>query len=108
MEDPDAKSGTFVHWVVWGIDPVTGQLPEQILPAGTREGSNGARRLGYTGPCPPQGDGPHRYRFTLYAVDKPVSVAIGATAAELRNAIRGTVIASEAGRSLRALSGLHL
>jgi hypothetical protein len=93
MDDPDAPSGTFVHWVAWGIDPEAGALPEQAIPAGVVQGSNGTGSATYLGPCPPPGDGPHRYRFTVFAVDEPVELASGAPAAELRDAIAGTVVA---------------
>ena len=26
---------------------------------------------GYGGPCPPKGDAPHHYHFTIFAVDTP-------------------------------------
>jgi Raf kinase inhibitor-like YbhB/YbcL family protein len=86
LEDPDAPSGTFVHWVAWGIDPTAGALPEETLPDGVIEGDPS-----YLGPCPPPGD-PHRYRFTLYALDAPIELEAGvATIADLRAAIKGTV-----------------
>ena len=96
MDDPDAVVGTFVHWVAWGIDPATRRLPEQVVPAGVVEGANGAGRPGYLGPCPPPADGPHHYRITLYALDAPPDVAAGtATAADLRAAMRGHILAED-------------
>jgi Raf kinase inhibitor-like YbhB/YbcL family protein len=88
-EDPDAPGGTFVHWVAWGIDPAGGVL----LPdggAGTL-GQNGFGKLGYGGPCPPPGHGPHHYEFTLYALDASVDLEPGATIDDLRSAIDGHV-----------------
>jgi len=94
MEDPDARVGTFVHWVAWGIDPTARRLPEQTLPAGVVEGASGTGKPGYFGPCPPPPDGPHRYRITTYALDAAPDVAAGsATAADLRAAIKGHVLA---------------
>lgn len=94
MEDPDAPVGTFVHWVVWGIDPTARRLPEETLPAGVVQGASGAGRPGYLGPCPPPADGAHRYRITTYALDAPPHVAAAtATAADLRAAIKGHVLA---------------
>jgi Raf kinase inhibitor-like YbhB/YbcL family protein len=92
VDDPDAPSGTFVHWVAWNIDPKGGQLPEQNVPAGVVQGTNSLRTDKYFGPCPPRGDDPHHYRFTLYALAKAPSVATGATAGELRAAIAGDVL----------------
>ena len=94
MEDPDARVGTFVHWVAWGIDPVKHRLPEQTLPAGVIEGASGTGQPGYFGPCPPPSDGAHRYRITTYALDAAPDVAAGATAADLRAAIKGHVLAT--------------
>jgi Raf kinase inhibitor-like YbhB/YbcL family protein len=92
VDDPDAPSGTFVHWVAWNIDPTAGELPEQHVPAGVVQGSNSGGSQKYLGPCPPRGDEPHHYRFTLYALSKAPTVSAGATAAELRAAIRSDVL----------------
>jgi Raf kinase inhibitor-like YbhB/YbcL family protein len=92
VDDPDAPSGTFVHWVAWNIDPGAGELPEQNVPDGVVQGSNSLRTQTYLGPCPPRGDDPHHYRFTLYALSKAPSVAAGTTADELRAAIKPDVL----------------
>jgi hypothetical protein len=93
VDDPDAPAGTFVHWVAWGIDPASGRIPEQLVPAGIREGRAGTGRVEYVPPCPPGGDGTHGYRFTLYALSRAPDVAEGATERQLRRAIRGSVLA---------------
>src|SRR5690349_20194258 len=72
-DDPDAPGGTFTHWVVYNIPAKvahlpTGIPPQDTLPNGIRQGTNGQQKLGYAGPCPPPGDAPHRYRFRLYAL----------------------------------------
>jgi Raf kinase inhibitor-like YbhB/YbcL family protein len=64
MDDPDAPSGVFDHWVVWNIRP-TELIKENSLP-GT-SGKNSTGKSGYTGPCPPSGT--HRYFFKVYALD---------------------------------------
>lgn len=92
MEDPDAPSGTFVHWVLWGLAPTVHELDEGVVPSGAHQGANGAGGRGYTGPCPPKGDAAHHYVFTLYALSKPVSVPDGARIDELRSAMEGDVI----------------
>jgi Raf kinase inhibitor-like YbhB/YbcL family protein len=94
MEDPDAPNRTFVHWVAWGIDPTKRRIPEQTLPAGVVEGASGVGKPGYFGPCPPPSDGAHRYRITTYALDAAPDVAAGATATDLRAAIKGHVLAT--------------
>jgi len=96
MDDPDTRVGTFVHWVAWGIEPKPRRLPEETLPANVVEGASGTGSPGYRGPCPPTGDGPHRYRVTMYALDESPAVTAGtATADDLRAAIEGHVLAKD-------------
>jgi Raf kinase inhibitor-like YbhB/YbcL family protein len=90
VEDPDAPSGTFVHWVAWGIDPAKAALAEGEAPAAT--GTNGFGRRGYAGPCPPRG-APHRYVFTVFALSRRPDVALGGSADDLRRAVAGAVLA---------------
>jgi Raf kinase inhibitor-like YbhB/YbcL family protein len=88
MDDPDAPTGVFVHWVAWGIEPAARKLAKGAAPKGFEEGK------GYLGPCPPRGDSPHRYRITMYALDAPPAVTAGSTTAlDLRAAIHGHVLA---------------
>jgi Raf kinase inhibitor-like YbhB/YbcL family protein len=91
MSDPDAPSGTFVHWVAWHL-PRAG-LPEQTLPAGIVQGKNSFGNAAYGGPCPPAGSPPHHYILTVSAVSKQITLAPGATADEVRAAIKGNVLA---------------
>jgi hypothetical protein len=71
MYDPDAPTGSgFWHWLVVNMPVSTTELPEGAeLPAGSAQGRGDAGAGGYFGPCPPQGDTPHRYVFTIFAVD---------------------------------------
>ena len=77
--DPDAPTGSgFWHWVVVDIPPTTTMLPKGAgkpgapgLPAGALMTRTDWGAPGYGGPCPPKGDKPHRYQFTLFAVDLP-------------------------------------
>ncbi|HEX4585579.1 MAG TPA: YbhB/YbcL family Raf kinase inhibitor-like protein [Burkholderiaceae bacterium] len=72
--DPDAPTGSgWWHWIVYDLPPTTTSLPRGIgqaapLPSGAVEARNdyGARSFG--GACPPPGDKPHRYIFTIYAL----------------------------------------
>jgi len=88
-EDPDAPKGTFVHWVGWGIDPAQPSLAEGEEPPGT--GTNGFRKQGYGGPCPPPGP-EHRYMFTAFALSEALDLPPTATAGELRDAIEEMVL----------------
>lgn len=100
VTDPDAPGGTYVHWLLYGIEPSIVSIDQDTIPAGAVEGTNSAGDVGYTGPCPPDGDDPHHYEFTIYALDDRVSERLdtGASADELLSAIeccvlsRGTLI----------------
>ncbi|MEF8788378.1 MAG: YbhB/YbcL family Raf kinase inhibitor-like protein, partial [Planctomycetota bacterium] len=91
VDDPDAPGRTFVHWVAWNIPPDTSELPEGKLPAG-REGTNSFGETGYGGPCPPEGDGPHTYRFKLHALDAKLDLEAGAGADALYDAMDGHIL----------------
>jgi len=69
MEDPDAPHGTFTHWLLYDIPRTTTHLRED---GGGKALRNSFGRAEYGGPCPPPGHGPHRYVFTLYALDVSV------------------------------------
>ena len=98
-DDPDAPGGTFTHWLLYNMGSSAPSLPEGVetvpMPAyglAGFQGSNDAGGIGYTGPCPPPGD-PHRYRFTLYALDQTVELEPGASKQQLLDAIEGHVLA---------------
>ncbi|AFZ27997.1 phospholipid-binding protein, PBP family [Cylindrospermum stagnale PCC 7417] len=97
VDDPDAPGKTFVHWVVYDLPPTVRQLPEQIsstktLPNGGVQGKNDFGKFGYGGPCPPSGI--HRYFFQLYALDKKLGLAAGASKNQILAAIEGHILAS--------------
>ena len=72
--DPDAPTGSgFWHWVMYNIPATVSSLPQGAgvpgkEPAGAVQSGTDYGAPGYGGPCPPKGDKPHRYIFTLYAV----------------------------------------
>jgi Raf kinase inhibitor-like YbhB/YbcL family protein len=76
--DPDAPTGSgWWHWSVFNIPAdaskiATGASGDKKLPAGAVEGRTDFGTSGYGGACPPVGDAPHHYQFTVYAlsVDK--------------------------------------
>jgi Raf kinase inhibitor-like YbhB/YbcL family protein len=90
VDDPDAPSGVFTHWVAWGLDPGAGGLGEGEGAPG--EGRNNFGKTGYRGPCPPPGHGRHRYVFRLYALDAAVVPAADADKAALEQAIEGHIL----------------
>jgi Raf kinase inhibitor-like YbhB/YbcL family protein len=76
--DPDERStpSGWWHWVVYDLPPSTEFLPKgagavksALLPAGTLQGRSDLGENAYHGPCPAQGDPPHRYTFTIYALN---------------------------------------
>jgi Raf kinase inhibitor-like YbhB/YbcL family protein len=69
VDDTDAPRGTYVHWVVVGLDPSATELAEAVVPPGARQVRNSAGTAAYTGPCPPGGPA-HHYRFTVYALQR--------------------------------------
>jgi Raf kinase inhibitor-like YbhB/YbcL family protein len=91
VDDPDAPSGTFTHWLVTGISPTTTELRGGgPLPQGAVASKNGKGAAKYTGPCPPSGR--HHYVFHVYALDTTVGEP-PASRAELTQAIDGHVLA---------------
>ena len=91
VDDPDAPSGTFTHWLAWGIDPTAGGLGEgEPAPV---EGLNDFGQVGWRGPCPPPGHGPHRYFFRLHGLGGELDLPIGAGNAELERALEDRALA---------------
>ena len=93
VDDPDAPSGLFTHWLAWNIDPKITEVAENSAPSNAVQGRNDFGKSGYGGPCPPKGDKPHHYIFTVYAVSKKIDLAPGASADDLRAAIKGKIVA---------------
>lgn len=84
MIDPDAPGGAFTHWTLWNLPPTRRSLPAHFK--WRWQGQNSAGRTGYTGPCPPAGP-KHHYTFTLYALNRTLSLPRGAPATAVVAAI---------------------
>ena len=91
VHDPDAPTGVggFTHWIVYnipgtatGLAKGAGTADGRALPAGAAQSATSFGAAGYGGPCPPAGDKPHRYVFTLYALNtEKITVPPNATQA---------------------------
>jgi len=89
-DDPDAKG--FVHWLAYKIAGDARSLDENAS-GGFVGGKNGFGEIGWSGPRPPTGDGPHHYHFKVYALSGPVEAAAGVTKKELLAAMDGKILA---------------
>jgi Raf kinase inhibitor-like YbhB/YbcL family protein len=70
MDDQSGRAGLGVnHWVAYGIAPEANGLPEGAAVAAPAGFSAGKNSLGmpYLGPCPPRGNAPQHYVYTLIA-----------------------------------------
>jgi Raf kinase inhibitor-like YbhB/YbcL family protein len=100
LHDTDAApaKGTMdvTHWIFWNVPPTDAQLAGSIAvgasPDGIVQGKNVRGNNGYQPPCPGPGAAPHHYIFELYALDKKLDLAMGASRADLLAAMDGHVI----------------
>ncbi|MBC8387858.1 MAG: YbhB/YbcL family Raf kinase inhibitor-like protein [Actinobacteria bacterium] len=92
VDDPDAPSGTWVHWTIWNINPQTVEISENSCPQGAVEGITDFGSTGYGGPCPPSGT--HRYFFKLYALDvSTLDLMSSANASDVRKELKNHILA---------------
>lgn len=77
--DPDAPTGSgWWHWVIFNIPADVTELKtdagnpqKKLAPAGSIQSVTDYGKPGFGGACPPAGDKPHRYIFTVFALDVP-------------------------------------
>ena len=91
VDDPDAPSGNWTHWLVWNIKPDTAKITEDSVPESAVEGKTSFGRTGWGGPCP--GSGMHHYQFKLYALDTELNLDSSAKKPDLENAMSGHIMA---------------
>jgi len=96
LNDRNAPTGSFVHWVIFDLPATTlalnGSMPAVgQLANGARQGRNDFDNIGYGGPCP--GHSEHHYVFMLFALDTKLNLPAGATRAQLDDAMKGHVLA---------------
>ena len=96
VDDPDATAGIFRHWSVYNIPSGTRSLPAGQestikLKESTRQAINTFDNIGYSGPCPPEGQ-EHEYVFFIYALSESLDLDDDATALDVSAALRGKVV----------------
>jgi Raf kinase inhibitor-like YbhB/YbcL family protein len=91
VDDPDApRDDPFVHWIVYGISAAPGLVSDGD--AALSYGQSDAGSAMWFGPCPPEGDDPHHYRWRLFALGSPLDVDEGVDGRKLEEALSGTVV----------------
>lgn len=88
VDDPDAPSGTWVHWVMWNV-PVASEIKEADAPG--VQGMNDFSKHRYNGPCPP--NGVHRYFYKVYALDDVLNIPVSSDKGDLERAMAPHVLA---------------
>jgi len=91
FDDKDAPRKTYVHWILWNLDPSTKEIKENSVPEGAVQGLNDFKKNTYGGPCPPTR--PHKYALIVYALDVRLNLDPKSGKAELEKAMEGHIIA---------------
>ncbi|GHO41862.1 YbhB/YbcL family Raf kinase inhibitor-like protein [Ktedonospora formicarum] len=92
VEDPDAPSKVFTHWLLYDLPPSTQHILEQEALLDGVEGVNDFGTRGYKGPCPPSGT--HRYVFRLFALDTQLALPQGARKEDVLAKLKDHVLAT--------------
>jgi Raf kinase inhibitor-like YbhB/YbcL family protein len=85
VDDRDAPSGLWTHWMLADLLPSTKVIPEGKVPTGAVQGKNSFGNSRYDGPNPPSGT--HRYEFHLYALSHKTGLSPGYDRAALDDRI---------------------
>ncbi len=91
----DLDAHDFVHWIAYDLTgSASGALPEGVSdsPDAPPQGQNSFGKVGYGGPCPPSGE--HRYRITLYALDRMLQLTGTPRIQKVQDAMNGHVLDS--------------
>ncbi|MDJ1369834.1 YbhB/YbcL family Raf kinase inhibitor-like protein [Gulosibacter molinativorax] len=99
--DPDAPTMSgFWHWIVYNLPADCTSLAQGVgtgdladLPQGAALGYNEALGRQYIGAAPPAGHGPHRYFFTVQALNTRLDLPEDLTGARIHFMLRENVIA---------------
>jgi Raf kinase inhibitor-like YbhB/YbcL family protein len=91
MDDSAAPITPYIYWIVFDIGPQSSDIPAGQLPPGARRADNSKGGIGYDAPCPANPG--HFYRFTVYALDKRLSLPLRPSAKTAWMAIANAAIA---------------
>src|SRR5579863_773762 len=91
MDDSDAPITPYIYWIVFDIGPQSSDIPAGQLPPGAHQADNSKGAIGYDPPCPANPG--HVYRFTVYALDRRLSLLGGTSAKTAWMAIADAAIA---------------
>ena len=87
-----------MHWVIWNM-PVTGMIPKGMPktakvdePIHAEQGLNTGDEVGYDGPYPPSGHGPHRYYFKVYVLSQKLDLPAETDKKMLEKAMAGKIV----------------
>ncbi len=100
MIDRHQIANNWVHWLVIDIPSSVGSIPEGAsgsaqMPEGAKELTGTYGSVGYGGPKPPPGSGPHDYETTIYALNVESIALVGeVTASQLERVLEGKVVGS--------------
>jgi len=89
----DEQAPSFVHWAIAGLDSDVTSIEEGDVPDGAIQAINGSNKIGYTGPCPPQGE-THTYVLAVHFLDSQIELGDGAAGADMLTAINAATTSS--------------
>jgi Raf kinase inhibitor-like YbhB/YbcL family protein len=99
-QDTDATDGIepFTQWLIYNMPRTVNMLgagvpARPVLTNGSQQGQNSRRTIGYSSPCPREGEPPHHLSFELYAQDGFVTLETGASPDAVRTALAGHIVA---------------
>jgi Raf kinase inhibitor-like YbhB/YbcL family protein len=92
VSDPKSRRGEWVHWLLFDMPPTARALPRGAE-AGGVDGISDENWLGWSGPCPERGTGPHQVVFDLFALDAPSGLGVASSLEMLGPDLRAHTLA---------------
>jgi len=90
-----ARAGLGTHWIAYGIPANVTSVPAGFgsQKDGHVSGVNFANQAGFRGYCPPKGEAPHHYVYTVFATDlAPDALPPGLNREALTAALKGHIL----------------